>query len=144
MGKLFNFPLRLAVKRDEEWDCASKSGGFVSIFPTGDMTPDFLHSLGQLRTCGAPEKQHLKVRFPDVSAASSVEFALQTLGLRLMVACGFGSEAVLPASPRQCRVPRRRFTCARRLLLGANFPSEREQDQTRSEQDGGPWLGDQP
>jgi len=39
--------LRLAVKRDEEWDCASKSGGFVSIFPTGDMTPDFLHSLGR-------------------------------------------------------------------------------------------------
>ncbi len=49
VGKLFNFPLRLAVKRDEEWDCASKSGGFVSIFPTGDMTPDFLHSLGQKR-----------------------------------------------------------------------------------------------
>ncbi len=47
VGKLFNFPLRLAVKRDEEWDCASKSGGFVRIFPTGDMTPDFLHSLGR-------------------------------------------------------------------------------------------------
>ncbi len=47
VGKLFNFPLRLAVKRDEEWDCASKSGGFVSIFPTGDMTPDFLPSLGR-------------------------------------------------------------------------------------------------
>ncbi len=50
MGKLFNFPLRLAVKRDEEWDRASKSGGFVSIFPTGDMTPDFLHSLGHFRS----------------------------------------------------------------------------------------------
>ncbi len=49
VGKLFNFPLRLAVKPDEEWDCASKSEGFVSIFPTGDMTPDFLHSLGQKR-----------------------------------------------------------------------------------------------
>jgi len=48
VGKLFNFPLRLAVKRDEEWDCASKSGGFVSIFPTGDMTPDFSHSLDPL------------------------------------------------------------------------------------------------
>ena len=47
VGKLFNFPLRLAVKRDEEWDCASKSGGFVSISPTGDMIPDFLHSLGR-------------------------------------------------------------------------------------------------
>jgi hypothetical protein len=45
VGKLFNFPLRLAVKRDEEWDCASKIRGFVSIFPTGDMTPDFLHRM---------------------------------------------------------------------------------------------------
>ena len=53
VGKLFNFPLRLAVKRDEEWDCASKSGGFVSIFPTGDMTPDFLHSLGRFETIAA-------------------------------------------------------------------------------------------
>jgi hypothetical protein len=50
VGKLFNFPLRLAVERDEEWDCASKSGGFVSIFPTGDMTPDFSHSLGRKPT----------------------------------------------------------------------------------------------
>jgi hypothetical protein len=50
VGKLFNFPLRLAVKRDEKWDCASKIGGFVSIFPTDDMTLDFLHSLDPLRT----------------------------------------------------------------------------------------------
>jgi hypothetical protein len=47
VGKLFNFPLHLAMKRDGEWDCASKSGSFVSISPTGDMTPDFLHSLGR-------------------------------------------------------------------------------------------------
>jgi hypothetical protein len=47
VGKLFNFPLRLAVKRDEEWDGASRSGAFVSIFPTGNMTPDFLHTLGR-------------------------------------------------------------------------------------------------
>ncbi len=46
VGEIFNFPLRLAMKRDQEWDCASKSGGFVSIFPTGDMTPDFSDSLG--------------------------------------------------------------------------------------------------
>jgi len=56
VGKFFNFLLRLALKRDEEWDCASKSGGFVSIFPTGDMTPDFLHSLGQKWTFMAAVK----------------------------------------------------------------------------------------
>ncbi len=50
VGKHFNFPLRLAVKPDEEWDCDSKTGGFVSIFPTGDMTPDFSHSLGRFPT----------------------------------------------------------------------------------------------
>ena len=49
VGKLFNILLRLAVKRDGDWDCASKSGGFVSIFPTGDMTPDFLHIDGRPR-----------------------------------------------------------------------------------------------
>jgi hypothetical protein len=54
VGKLFNFPLLLAVKRDEEWDCASKSGDFVSIFPTGDMTPDFSHSLGRKWTIRIP------------------------------------------------------------------------------------------
>ena len=37
------------MKRDEEWDCASKSEGFVSIFPTGDITPDFLHIDGRPR-----------------------------------------------------------------------------------------------
>jgi hypothetical protein len=49
VGKLCTFPLRLAMKQDEEWDCASKSGGFVSIFPTGNMTPDFSHTLGHFR-----------------------------------------------------------------------------------------------
>ncbi len=48
--KFFNFSSRLTVKRDEEWDCASRSRGFVSIFPTGNMTPDFLHSLGHFWT----------------------------------------------------------------------------------------------
>jgi hypothetical protein len=41
VGKLCTFPLRLTVKQDEEWDGASKSGAFVSIFPTGNLTPDF-------------------------------------------------------------------------------------------------------
>ena len=50
VGKLFNFPLHVAVKRDEKWDCTSKSGGVVSIFPTGDMTLDFSHSLDPLLT----------------------------------------------------------------------------------------------
>jgi len=49
VGKLCTFPLRLTVKQGEEWDGASKSGAFVSIFPTGNMTPDFLHSLGHKR-----------------------------------------------------------------------------------------------
>ncbi len=61
VGKLFNFLLRLAVKRDEEWDYASKNGGFVSIFPTGDMTPDFLHSLGRFRSFAALH-DHVAVR----------------------------------------------------------------------------------
>ncbi len=47
MGKLCTFPLRLTVKQDEEWDGASKSEAFVFIFPTDNMTPDFLHTLGQ-------------------------------------------------------------------------------------------------
>ena len=50
VGKLFEFPLRLAVKRDEELECASKNGEFASLFPTGNMTPDFSHSLGHFRT----------------------------------------------------------------------------------------------
>jgi hypothetical protein len=45
VGKLCTFPLRLTVKQDEEWDGASKSGAFVNIFPTGNMTPDFSHTL---------------------------------------------------------------------------------------------------
>ncbi len=53
VGKLFTFPLRLAMKQDEEWDCASKSGVFVSIFSTGNMTPDFSHSLGRVLPFGA-------------------------------------------------------------------------------------------
>jgi len=62
VGKLFNFPLRLAVKRDEEWACASKRGGFVRIFPTGDMTPDFLHSLDPKRSLGMHVCIHVSVR----------------------------------------------------------------------------------
>ncbi len=49
VGKLCTFPLQLAVKQNELWDGASKSGVFVSIFPTGNMTPDFLHIDGRPR-----------------------------------------------------------------------------------------------
>jgi hypothetical protein len=45
VGNLFNFPLRLAVKRGEEWDGASLNGVFARLSPTGDRTPDFSHSL---------------------------------------------------------------------------------------------------
>ena len=47
VGKLCTFPLRLTVKQDEEWDGASKSEAFVFIFPTDNMTPDFLHIDGR-------------------------------------------------------------------------------------------------
>ena len=63
MGKLFDFPLRLAVKRDGEWDLTSKSGVFAVISPTGNMTADFSHSLGRKLPLGShgwissPERQ---------------------------------------------------------------------------------------
>jgi len=37
VGNLFNFPLRLAVKRDEEWDGASLNGVFASLSPTASL-----------------------------------------------------------------------------------------------------------
>jgi hypothetical protein len=72
VGKLFNFPLRLAVKRDEEWDCASKSGGFVSIFPTGDMTPDFSHSLGRFEPFASCRITHWHAPSLSITASGKV------------------------------------------------------------------------
>jgi hypothetical protein len=71
VGKLFNFPLLLAVKRDEEWDCASKSGGIANFPPTGDMTPDFSHNLD-------PNRPLIDMGTPQ--AVDSHELAPYTVG----------------------------------------------------------------
>ena len=62
------------MKRDEEWDCASETGVFASIFPTGNMTPDFSHSLGRERPIRRPTTMstHIALRQAGIGHGLSV------------------------------------------------------------------------